>query len=131
MKFLTGVMLGLMLVSCSNQKSEKEEVLKDTLVIEPAPQANEKPEADAPPPADLSIEGAWSEGGLTPTLIITEDSVFNPDDQYSARYVKEGEWAIFYYPDEEVHIKAYKTHPDTLILESVSTRTKYWRLKNP
>jgi hypothetical protein len=120
----------ILLMSCSNQKSEKEVESSDTLeapIVHGEETENEK---EKEPPIDYSIEGKWYDGGQTPVFIITKDSIFDQDDLSAARYEQEKEWAIFYYPDEEVHIKAYKTHPDTLIFESVSTKTKYWRHKN-
>ena len=122
------VVILLLIMSCSNQKSEKEIESLDTLeapvIREEQPEKKKRKE----PSVDYSIEGQWSDGGPTPAFVITSDSVFNPHDLSSVRYEQEQEWAIFYYPDEEVHIKAYKTHPDTLIFESVSTRKKYWRI---
>lgn len=81
---------------------------------------------------DNDITGIWTDGsGPNASFSIDYDSIYNVEHFTSIKYEQVRDSIIFYYEEGEViKSKAYRSHQDTLIIESQSNVTKFWRFKD-
>ncbi len=85
--------------------------------------------ANAPSYLDNNIVGIWTDGsGPNASFSISNDSIYYVEHFTSIKYKQTGDSITFFFDERTVvKSKAYRSHVDTLIIESQQGLAKYWK----
>lgn len=85
--------------------------------------------ANAPSYLDNNIVGIWTDGsGPNASFSISNDSIYYVEHFTSIKYRQTGDSITFFFDERTVvKSKAYRSHIDTLIIESQQGLAKYWK----
>lgn len=87
---------------------------------------------NAPSYLDNNIVGIWTDGsGPNASFSISKDSIYYVEHFTSIKYKQTGDSITFFFDERTVvKSKAYRSHVDTLIIESQQGLAKYWKFTN-
>lgn len=83
------------------------------------------------PQSASSFDGIWTNHAEpNTTFTIQGDTLAEIEHPNKARFLREGDRLIIYYPGDTLTAAIYKTHADTLVYVYADQKSLYWRV-NP
>lgn len=80
---------------------------------------------------DMSLNGSWTEGlSENATFSINENKIFYVEHLTTEKLFMNGDTAMVYADDDSLSslsYKMYKIHSDTLVLDNLVQKIKYWK----
>lgn len=118
--------------ACNSVTTDKEIITKQTttkdsvaVVLADSTEVSKKQET-----FDMSLNGPWTEGlSENATFSINDNKIFFVEHLTTEKLFMNGDTAMVYVDDDSLSslsYKMYKIHSDTLILDNLIQKIKYW-----